>query len=76
MLNIRAPPDYKEKDSNKFKVADKLYPDGCYNYEIEGFNFDYLSDVSSPDVIPRHRGRLLRSQIIAEIRGFSNGVNS
>jgi hypothetical protein len=53
----RAPPDYKEKDSNEFKVADNLNPDGCCNYEMEGVNFDYLSDVSIPGLISRRRGR-------------------
>jgi hypothetical protein len=50
------PPDYKEKDPNEFKRAGNLYPAGYYNHEMKGVNFDYLSDVSSPDVTPPGRG--------------------
>jgi hypothetical protein len=56
-LNRRAPRDYKEKDSNDFKVFANLYPAGHYNYEMEVVNFDYLIDVSNPDATPRGRGR-------------------
>jgi hypothetical protein len=53
----RAPPDYKEKNSIEFKMFANLYTAGHYNYEMEVVNFDYLSDVSSPDATPRRRGR-------------------
>jgi hypothetical protein len=53
----RVSPDYKEKHSNEFKAADNLYPAGYYDYEMEGVNFYYLSDFSTPDVTPRDRGR-------------------
>jgi hypothetical protein len=52
----RAPPDYKEKDSNEFKNFVNVYTAGHYNYEMEEINFDYLSDVSSADAPPRGRG--------------------
>jgi hypothetical protein len=50
------PPDYKEKDSNEFKMLANLYTAGHYNYEMEVVNFDYLSDVSSPNATPRGHG--------------------
>jgi hypothetical protein len=53
----RAQPDYKEKYSNELKVVGNLYPAGYYNYNMEGVNFDYLSDVPIPDVIHCGRGR-------------------
>jgi hypothetical protein len=53
----RAPPDYKEKDSDEFKTFSNVYTAGHYNYEMEVVNFDYLSDVSSSDTPPRGRGR-------------------
>jgi hypothetical protein len=56
-INRRAPPDYKEKDSNEFTGADNLYPAGYYNYKMEGVNFDSLSDFSGPDVTSRDCGR-------------------
>jgi hypothetical protein len=52
----RAPPDYKEKDSNEFKNFANVYTAGHYNYEMEVVNFDYLGDVLSPDETPRGRG--------------------
>jgi hypothetical protein len=52
----RAPPDCKEKDSNELKNFANVYTAGHYNYEMEVVNFDYLSDVSSPDAPPRGRG--------------------
>jgi hypothetical protein len=42
----RAPPDYKENDSNEFKVFVNSYTAGHYNYEKEVVKFDYLCDVS------------------------------
>jgi hypothetical protein len=53
----RAPPDYKEKDSNEFKNFANVYTAGHYNYEMEVVNFDYLSDVSSPDATSRGGSR-------------------
>jgi hypothetical protein len=53
----RAPPDYKEKDSNEFKTFSNVYTAGHYNYDMEVVNFDYLSDVSSSDMPPHGRGR-------------------
>jgi hypothetical protein len=53
----RASPDYKAKHSNEFKAADNLYPAGYHDYEMEGVNFDYLSEFSTPDVTPVDRGR-------------------
>jgi hypothetical protein len=41
----RAPPGYKEKDSNEFKNFANVYTAGHYNYEMKVVNFDYLSDV-------------------------------
>jgi phosphotransferase system HPr-like phosphotransfer protein len=54
--NRRAPPDYKEKDSNEFNNFANVYTAGHYNYEMEVVNFDYLSDVLSPDAPPCGRG--------------------
>jgi hypothetical protein len=53
----RAPPDYKEKNSDEFKTFSNVYTAGHYNCEMEVVNFDYLSDVSSSDTPPRGRGR-------------------
>jgi hypothetical protein len=53
----RAPPEYKEKDSNEFKTVSNMYTAGHYNYELEVVDFDNLSDVSSSDTPPRGRGR-------------------
>jgi hypothetical protein len=52
----RAPIDYKEKDSNEFKVADNLYRTGWYNNVMNSLDFDDVSNVSIPDVIHRGRG--------------------
>jgi hypothetical protein len=41
----RAPPEYKEKDSNEFKIFSNLYTPGHYNYDMEVVAFDYLSDI-------------------------------
>jgi hypothetical protein len=46
MPKRRAPPDYKDKDWNEFKVADNFYSAGYY-----------LSVASIPDVIQHRRGR-------------------
>jgi hypothetical protein len=53
----RAPPEYKEKDSDEFKNVSNLYTAGHYNYEMEVVDFDNLIDVSSYDTPPRGRGR-------------------
>jgi hypothetical protein len=53
----RAPPDYKQKDWNEFKVAGNVYHTGCYNNNMEGVNVNYLSGVSSSDAIHHDRWR-------------------
>jgi hypothetical protein len=53
----KAPPDYKEKDSDEFKNFSNVYTAGHYNYAMEVVGFDNLSDVSSSDTPPLDRGR-------------------
>jgi hypothetical protein len=53
----RAPPEYKENESDEFKTVSNMYTAGHYNYEMEVVDFDNLSDVSSSDTPPRGRGR-------------------
>jgi hypothetical protein len=73
---MRAPPDYKEKDSNEFKIFASVYTAGHYNYEMEVANFDYLSQ----SLVPKHHHMavfpLTMSLIIAATRGLRDVIKS